>query len=142
MTQLTQHFSLEELTFSQTAARKGINNTPPPDVLARLKRTAQGMEVVRIALGGSAINISSGYRCPALNAAVGGAKNSQHLTGEACDFTSPAYGSVESVFNLIRASTIPFDQVILEYGRWVHISFSDKPRKQALVIDEKGTRPA
>ena len=62
MTQLTQHFSLEELTFSQTAARKGINNTPPPDVLARLKRTAQGVEVVRIALGGSAINISSGYR--------------------------------------------------------------------------------
>lgn len=140
--QLSPHFTLDEFTFSQTAARKGIDNDPPADVLANLQRTANGMEAVRVVLGGAPIHISSGYRSPALNAAVGGAKASQHLTGQACDFTAPRFGTVQEVFDAIRRAGVAFDQIIVEYGRWVHISFSDKPKGQALVIDHNGTRLA
>ena len=142
MTQLSPHFTLDEFTFSQTAARKGINNDPPTDVLANLQRTANGMEAVRVVLGGAPINISSGYRSPALNAAVGGAKNSQHLTGQACDFTSPRFGTVQEVFDAIRRAGVIYDQIIIEYQRWVHISFSEHPKLQALIIDNNGTRQA
>lgn len=142
MTKLTSHFSLEEFTLSQTAARQGLDNTPSPEVAANLLRTATGLEAVRVVLGGAPINISSGYRSPAVNAAVGGAKNSQHLTGQACDFTAPRFGTVQQVFDAIKRSGIAYDQLIIEFGRWVHISFADKPRKQALVIDNQGTRSA
>lgn len=139
---LSPHFTLAEMTVSQTAARRGIDNTPPPEVLARLRKTAQGMEGVRVVLGGAPILISSGYRSPAVNSAVGGAKSSQHMTGEAVDFTAPRFGSVVEVFEAIRRSGIKYDQIIQEFGSWVHISFSDKPRGQALIIDRNGTRPA
>lgn len=139
---LSPHFTLAEMTVSQTAARRGIDNTPPPEVVARLRKTAQGMEGVRVVLGGAPILISSGYRSPAVNSAVGGAKSSQHMTGEAVDFTAPRFGSVVDVFDAIRRSGIKYDQLIQEFGSWVHISFSDKPRGQALIIDRNGTRPA
>lgn len=139
---LSPHFTLEEMTVSQAAARKGLDNTPSPDVLARMRNTAQGMEGVRVVLGGAPIIISSGYRSPAVNAAVGGAKNSQHMTGEAVDFTAPRFGSVGEVFEAIKRSGVKFDQLIQEFGSWVHISFSDKPRGQTLIIDRNGTRPA
>lgn len=139
---LSPHFTLEEMTVSQTAARKGLDNTPSPEVQARMRKTAQGLEGVRVVLGGAPIIISSGYRSPAVNAAVGGAKASQHLTGEAVDFTAPRFGSVIDVFNAIKSSGIKYDQLIQEFGSWVHISFSAKPRGQALIIDRNGTRPA
>ena len=142
MTQLTTHFALEEFTLSQEAARKGLDNTPTPEAMANLLRTATGMEAVRVVLGGAPISISSGYRSPSVNAAVGGAKNSQHMTGMACDFTAHRFGTVQQVFDAIKRSGIAYDQLIIEFGRWVHISFSDKPRKQALVIDNNGTRNA
>ena len=142
MTKLSAHFTLEEFTFSQTAARKGLDNTPSPQVLANLRRTAEGLEGVRIILGGAPINVSSGYRSPAVNAAVGGAKASQHLTGEACDFTAPQFGPPQAVFDAIKRSGIGYDQLLLEFDRWVHISFADRQRKQALVIDNIGTRAA
>lgn len=140
--QLSTHFTLDEFTFSQTAARLGLDNSPPPEVLKCLGTTALGMEAVRKVLGSCPINISSGYRAPAVNAAVGGAKNSQHLTGQACDFTAPRFGTVQQVFDAIKASGIGYDQLIVEFGRWVHVSFSALPRRQALVIDANGTRSA
>lgn len=136
---LSPHFTLAEMTASQTAARKGLDNDPPPEVLERLKRTALGLEAVRVILGAPLI-ISSGYRSPAVNKAVGGAKNSQHLTGEAVDFICPGYGSPAQIVRTLVASGIKFDQAIVEFDRWVHLSFTDKPRRQALVIDSKGTR--
>lgn len=139
---LSTHFTLDEFTLSQTAARQGINNTPTGEAMDNLRRTAQGMEAVRVVLGGAPIIVSSGYRSPALNAAVGGAKNSQHLTGQACDFTAPRFGSVQEVFDAIKRSGIAYDQCIVEFGRWIHISFSAAPRRQALVIDNNGTRSA
>lgn len=139
MMQLSAHFTLDEFTFSQTASRRGINNDPPPAVMDCLQRTATGLELVRNWLG-APILISSGYRCPELNAAVGGAHNSQHLTGEAVDFTCPSFGPPAKIVASLVGSSIPYDQVIVEFGRWVHISFSQHNRHQALVIDADGTR--
>lgn len=138
---LTDHFTLEELTHSQTAARLGLDNEPPPDVVDALTRTAHGLEMVRVLLQ-APILVSSGYRSPLVNRAVGGAANSQHILGEAADFTAPGFGDPTEIVRAIMRSTrpIPYDQLIVEFGRWVHISFSRSPRHQALVIDHDGTR--
>lgn len=141
MNYLSPHFTLDELTVSQEAARRGIDNTPTADALEALKRTAMGLESVRMRLGGAPILISSGYRSPAVNTAVGGSKSSQHMRGEAADFTAPRFGNPRAIVDALVDSDVPYDQLILEFGRWVHISFSLHPRRQALVIDTQGTRP-
>jgi len=138
---LSPHFTLAEFTTSQEAARRGIDNTPPATVIERLKRTAQGLEAVRVRLGCAPIIINSGYRCLELNAAIGGSKTSQHMTGEAADIICPRFGVPVEIAAALRDSGIEYDQLILEFGRWVHISFSDKPRHQALIIDKNGARP-
>lgn len=140
MTNLSEHFSLDEFTNSQTAARQGIDNTPDNRTLEALKLTASGLEQVRSELGNRPILISSGYRSPALNAAVGGAQGSQHLLGQAVDFTCPSYGTPAEIVRKLVASNIQFDQVIVEFSKWVHISFSSRNRRTALVIDSSGTR--
>jgi hypothetical protein len=140
MTYLFTHFTLDELTHSQTAARQGIDNTPDPATLERLKATAYGMELVRKELGNKPILISSGYRSAALNAAVGGSQGSQHLLGQAVDFTCPTFGTPAEIVRKLVDSDIQFDQVIVEFSRWVHISFSDRNRRHALVIDKSGAR--
>ncbi len=143
MTHLSEHFTLEELTFSQTAARKGLDNTPSKEIVLNLTYTANKLELVRELLGNKPLIISSGYRSPEVNKAVGStAKRSQHLTGEAVDFTCPQFGTPRQIVKAIQASDIDYDQVILEFDRWVHISFtrSGSNRNQALVIDSSGTR--
>ena len=145
MMYLSSHFTLDEMTHSQAAARAGIDNTPIPAIVDNLKRLAYGLEEVRTLLNGEAIMISSGYRSPEVNKLVGGKPNSQHQTGNAADFTCPAYGPTQKIIAAIIASTINYDQVILEFassstGGWVHISFTDTPRRMALVIDLAGTR--
>ena len=140
MTRLTPHFTLEEFTFSQTAARKGIDNTPHEGLLDNLCILANGMEDVRNLLN-APIHISSGYRCTELNDLLGSKRTSQHTQGLACDFTSNAYGTPSDIVLAIVSSDIPYDQVILEYDRWVHISFVEDggtPRKQALIINGEG----
>lgn len=141
MMYLSTNFTLDEFTNSQTAERSGIDNTPPDSMLPTLRQTAYGLELVRTLLNNKPILISSGYRGAALNAAVGGSQGSQHLLGEACDFTCPTYGTPEQVVRAIVGSKIPYDQVIHEFGRWVHISFGPRNRRQALTIDKMGTRP-
>ena len=86
--QLSPNFSLSELVYSETAEKNGIDNTPPPEIVENLKRLAAGLETVR-ALLGAPLEISSGYRCVALNEAVGGSGASQHLLGLAVDFACP-----------------------------------------------------
>jgi len=135
--QLSPNFSLSELVYSETAEKNGIDNTPPPEIVENLKRLATGLETVR-ALLGAPLEISSGYRCAALNEAVGGSGASQHLLGLAVDFACPGFGTPLEVARAIQASGVPFDQCILEYGRWVHLSFGDAPRGRILTIyDEK-----
>jgi len=130
--QLTEHFSLEEMTFSQVAARRGIDNTPPPAQLANLARTAQAMEQVRKILG-KTIHVDSGYRSTPVNADVGGVSSSAHCKGLACDFVCPDFGTPYEVAKEILQAAIEFDQLILEYG-WVHLGLSEgKPRLQTLT---------
>ncbi|MFJ2987747.1 D-Ala-D-Ala carboxypeptidase family metallohydrolase [Collimonas sp. NPDC087041] len=146
MTPLTAHFTLEEFTRSDTARSRGIANTPLPAIVANLRRLAQFAELVRLALGGAAMVISSGYRCPELNRAVGGAANSAHLVGLACDFTAPAFGTPLAICQALSTSNLPFDQLIYERAGgaiWVHLGIAAegiKPRRQVLTIDSRGTR--
>lgn len=146
MTYLSTHFTLSELTDSQTAARQGIDNTPDAQTLERLKLTCYGLEEVRKELGEKPILISSGYRSAALNAAVGGAAGSQHLLGQAVDFTCPTFGTPAEIVRRLVDSAIQFDQCLLEFydpvkkTGWVHISFSNRNRRHALVIDRNGTK--
>ncbi|MDP3139804.1 MAG: D-Ala-D-Ala carboxypeptidase family metallohydrolase [Rubrivivax sp.] len=138
---LSPHFTLAEFVVSETAARRGIDNMPPDEVMPALRRTALGMEAIRVRLGGAPIVVTSGFRCLELNRAIGSKDTSQHTRGEACDFICPRFGSPADVAAALKDSGIGFDQLILEFYRWVHVSFSDKPRHQALEIDAKGTRP-
>jgi zinc D-Ala-D-Ala carboxypeptidase len=130
---LTAHFDLAEFTRSNVAAAKGIDNTPPPDVSRRLWSVAGHMEMIR-ALLGRPINIHSGYRCKALNDAVGGVSNSAHMSGYAVDFTCPEYGSPYKVArDLAGSPSVSFDQLICE-GTWVHISFDPKMRRELFTL--------
>lgn len=138
---LTPHFTLAEMVVSQTAARRGIDNTPPPEVIEALRRTALGLEAVRIRLAAPII-ISSGYRSPELNAAVGGSPRSQHMSGEAVDFTCPGFGPPRQVVDALADSGIEFDQLIVEFDAWVHVSFVRQgARRHVLQIDRNGARP-
>lgn len=128
-TKLTAHFALEELACTQ---HRGIDNTPPPEVVGTLRTTAARMEEIRRLLGDRVITVSSGYRCPALNRAVGGARTSAHLTGHAVDFNCYGHGSPREVCRAIAASDVRFDQLI-EEGTWVHISFDPRLRRQVLT---------
>lgn len=133
---LTQHFSLEELTISETAERAGIDNEPQSDVISQLRILCDGLERIRSVLG-YPIHINSGYRCPELNKAIGGAANSQHVTGNAADLICPAFGSPVAICRVIINSDIPFDQIIKEFS-WVHVSFVEhQPRGSILTFNGK-----
>lgn len=134
MPSLSAFFTIEELTDSQIAARKGIDNMPDVDILCNLQRTAMRLDEVRKLLG-KPIIVSSGYRSPALNKTIGGSATSDHMTGNAVDFICPAFGSPQQVFDRIKHSGIKFDQLICELGRWVHIGFGAKNRGQCLSYD-------
>lgn len=133
-TWLSPHFALEELTATQ---HRQFDNQAPPQVLTALKQTAVRMEVVRRLLGDRVISVSSGYRSPALNAAVGGAPASAHLLGYAVDFNCFGYGPPNEVCRAIAASDLPFDQLI-EEGRWAHIAFDPRMRRQVLTKSAGG----
>ena len=141
---LTPHFTLEELTASETAERNGWDNSPNDAELANLTRLADFLEQVKVVLDNKPIMISSGLRTKKVNDAVGSKDSSQHRTGCACDFRVPGM-TPDEVVRKIMASGIAFDQVIREFDRWTHISIPNSddtsPRKQALIIDKAGTRP-
>jgi putative chitinase len=127
VTKLSEHFSLAELTVSSAADRLGIPNTPTAAHLLHLKRTAAGLEAVRSILGDCAIVVTSGYRNPKVNKAVGGVPNSAHALGHAADFRAAgfsAFAAAKKLADAQAAGRIEFDQLILETSRSVvHISF-------------------
>lgn len=130
---LSDHFSLAELTVSATAARRGISNVPPPLVIDTLILTADRMEKVRALLGDKPIIVLSGYRSPAVNAAVGGSKSSAHMTGHAVDFICPRFGTPAQVAAHLAKHLTGFDQLIEEFGEWVHVGFGPGRRGQKLT---------
>lgn len=131
MTQLSPHFSLAELTRSNTGARLGIDNTPSDAILSHLHRLADCMELVRETCGHRPITVFSGYRCPELNRAVGGSRTSSHKDGDACDFKVEGRTIGETI-SLLRHAPFKFDQLIDEFGSWVHIGFGPRYRRQIL----------
>jgi hypothetical protein len=138
--QLTQHFTLEEFCISQEAVRSGIDNTPSPEVVANLLRLAKMLEKVRELLK-KPIHISSGYRSLALNARIGGSPKSAHLDGRAADFICPEFGTPYVVAKKIAAARLGYDQMIHEYGRWVHLAVphaQEKAQRELLSIFEAG----
>lgn len=137
--QLTPHFALNEFTRSQTATRRGIPNNPGPNEIAALKRLCeQVLEPVRAHFG-KPVRISSGYRSPRLNAAIGGAASSQHRLGEAADFEIPGIANPEVCFWMEK--NLNYDQLILEMytpgqpnSGWIHVSYrAGRLRNQELT---------
>ena len=120
-----KYFTIHELTHSDTAHQKGIDNTPPPAIKVKLTSLINNLlDPIREAWGGP-ITVNSGYRCPVLNKAVGGVPTSQHQKGEAADLTVGSPELNQQLFDLIAKGDFDFDQLIDEshYG-WVHISYS------------------
>jgi len=140
-TLLSPHFSLEELTVTD---HREFNNEPNDHEKNNLKRVAELLEQVKELLGGKPIMVNSAFRSKQVNDAVGSRDSSQHRVGAACDFRVPGL-TPDQVVKAVIASDIPFDQIIREFDRWTHISVpnisSEKPRRQALIIDKMGTRP-
>jgi hypothetical protein len=144
MTQITPHFSLEELTASETAERNGWDNNPNGYERENLARLADLLEQVKVVLGGKPIMINSAFRSKQVNDAVGSKDTSQHRIGCAADIRVPGM-TPDQVVKAVMVSGINFDQIIREFDRWTHISVPntiDTPaRRQALIIDKAGTRP-
>lgn len=141
MTQLTPHFTLDELTHTD---HREIDNIPNEAEIENLKRLADFLEMVKLVVGNKAVMINSAFRCKQLNDAVGSKDSSQHRVGCAADIRIPGM-TPDEVVKAIIASGIAYDQVIREFDRWTHVSIpnhvSDAPRRQALIIDKAGTRP-
>lgn len=136
--QLTQHFTLEELTRSTKAEQLGIDNTPAPELVPRLVMVAEMLERIRATLGRPVV-VTSGYRCERLNLAVGGATTSDHPQGHAADIICPGYGTATEVARLLAplVSVLGIGQLILEGVRgrqWVHVSTHVPERQVNRVI--------
>jgi hypothetical protein len=123
--QLSKNFNLSEFLVSQTAARKGIILEPSEEVIGNLRRLARDyLQPIRDAVGAPVI-ISSGYRSEELNTLIGGSKTSAHCHGRASDFGIVGYTAREAA-QIIETLNLPFDQLILEFERWVHLGIAEQ----------------
>jgi zinc D-Ala-D-Ala carboxypeptidase len=131
------HFSRVEMVASETAARRGFDNRPPPTAEANLERLCRDyLERIRSRFG--PLRVTSGYRSPAVNAAVGGSATSAHMAGRAADLQplDPQVTLLE-VMDWLAGSAVDFDQAILEFGSWVHLGIPKEgqaPRRQLLMV--------
>jgi len=139
--QLTEHFSIEELTVTD---HREFDNTPSAFERTNLVRLAGLLERVKTALGGVPVMVNSAYRSKKVNDAVGSKDTSQHRLGCAADIRVPSL-TPDQVVKAIMAAKLPYDQLIREFDRWTHISIPNTlngtPRGQVLIIDKAGTRP-
>lgn len=153
MTNLTPHFTLEELTHTD---HRDLDNTPTErekciidgkevfvNAVANLPRLANFLEQLKVILGGKSIMINSGFRSEAVNDSVGSSNKSDHRRGCAADIRVPGM-TPDEVTKAIIASDLPYQQVIREFDRWTHVAIttneSDVPKKSKLIIDKQGTR--
>jgi hypothetical protein len=143
---LTPHFTLAELTASSTARRLKLDNTPGADALRRLQGTAEMLERIRATLNAPVV-VTSGYRGPRVNKAVGGVSSSDHMTGQAADIVAPAFGTPYQVAKALAplVQTLGIGQLILEGikgKQWVHVStrIPDRPSNRVITITDAGAR--
>jgi hypothetical protein len=137
---MTPHFTLAELTHTD---HRTLDNTPNEQEIANLQRLAELLELVKVAVGGRPVMLSSGFRSKPVNDAVGSKDTSQHRKGCAADIRVPGM-TPDAVVRAILLAQLPFDQIIREFDAWTHISVPSDvgnfPRRQALIIDKAGTR--
>ncbi len=130
---LSRHFWLSEFTVSETATRLGIDNSPSATVLLNLAATAMDMEVVRTALDNHGIVPTSVFRCLELNRVLKSKDTSAHVQGYAVDFACPSFGTPRQIWEHLTQFPVGHDQLILEFDRWVHISFDPRLRNQTFA---------
>ena len=130
--QLSEHFELAELLVSETAARRGITNEPTPEVIENLRRLCQSvLQPLRVHLKRPVV-ITSGYRSPALNRAIGGSPTSHHMQGRAADLIVPGITPL-AVCQAASQLKLPCVQIIHEFGRWAHLSVAISNERTQLL---------
>jgi len=138
--QLTKNFTVAELSRSEAATRKGVDNTPPPDAVENLRALCEKvLQPLRDALG-RPMRVNSAYRGPEANKAVGGSKTSQHMTGEAADIEFDGFDNMALAQKIVDMK-LPFDQIILEFytpgdpnSGWVHVSHKRNGKQRGEVL--------
>ena len=130
-----KYFTIAELTHSTTAQLRGIDNTPSQQVINNLTALVDNvLDPLREAWG-APIHVNSGYRCPALNKAVGGVPASQHMAGEAADITAGSRAKNQRLYKLLRELNLPIDQAINEHDfSWIHVSYGPRHRRRYFAI--------
>ena len=140
---MTSHFSLEEFIASDTAARLNIDNRIPDELRENALQTLQMMERIRFHID-APITITSGYRCKALNQAIGSKPTSDHTLAFAVDFKAPKAGTPYEIAKDLAGviDVLGIGQLILEFGTWVHVSLArpDKTINRIITIDKTGVR--
>ena len=130
--QLSEHFELAEFLVSETAARRGIANEPTPEITENLRRLCQlVLEPLRVKLARPVV-ITSGYRSPALNRAIGGSPTSHHMQGRAADLIVPGITPL-AVCQAASQLKLPCVQIIHEFGRWTHLSVAISNERTQLL---------
>ena len=132
---LTENFDLDEFIVSQVAERHGYRNIPNEKQIENLRLLCVNVlqplrEIIRVP-----IFINSGFRSFDVNAVVGGKFNSQHLEGKAADFIVPSL-NLADVFNIILKQ-LPFDQLIYEFGKWIHVSWNGEKNRNEVLLSKK-----
>jgi len=131
---LSPSFTLDRLTFSDTALRRGIDNVPNAGEIANLQRLCITLLEPAQQMLGVSLHINSGFRSPSLNQVVHGATHSAHMDGRAADFVTTL--DLRGVFDTLRDSDLPYDQIIFECKAWIHLAvapFGSDSRHQALL---------
>lgn len=134
-----KYFTIDELTRSSEAKRRGIDNTPPQSATANLKALVENILDPLREMWGKPIKVNSGYRCPKLNAAVGGSSQSSHMSGCAADITTGTQKTNGELLELLMGSGLPYTKVIDEQQcSWIHITFiKGKPRRENIKAVRK-----
>lgn len=129
-----KYFTINELTRSNTADRLGIDNTPNSYQRANMEKLIKNLLDPIRAMWGSRLIVNSGFRCAKLNEAVGGVKNSEHLSGCAADLTTGSKEENKKLFDMIRESSLEFRQLIDEKQySWVHVSYNESDNKKQVL---------
>ena len=138
---LSEHFSIDEFTASQTATRLGIDNSLPLDLYTNARRTCILLEEIRQIIGNRPVHINSGYRCPSLNERIGGSQTSAHMQALAADFVCHSFGTPLEIVELLAAVLPDFDQLIYE-GTWVHVGLSTGRNRREILTAKFDTGKA